>query len=152
MRELPVMICVANPEDSESADQVYSEIEQGLEESSASECYRLDRRQGVAAAIEFVTILGRVADIASIAALLWMAYDKVMARRRSRQRESFLYVAVDPEKGLHWSLGKDFTDKDVFIKDFTAKVTSHVQQDEHGRPSRTFTAEVRGSGMWIRTR
>lgn len=148
MKELPLMITVANAENSQMADEVYANIERQLEDFPNAECYRLEGGPNTRAAIDFVAVLSIASGIASIASLVWTAYD-FMRKRHKRTADSFLYVVLDPSKGIEWRLGKDILDREVFIKDFEAKVRAYVGNGE-GQASQTFISEVRASELWIR--
>lgn len=120
-----LMISVVNGGYSE-AENVYEEISSNL--PATADDYCLDPRGGIsAAAIDYVAVLNAAASVATIAGLLWKAYEKWIAPRHDR---GSLYICIDPKKDLQWMLGETFKDKDSFVADFTHKVEAYIQTDE----------------------
>jgi hypothetical protein len=122
---LGLMISVANGAYAE-AENVYEEISSNL--PAATDDYCLDSRGGITgAAVDYVVLLSVVGSVASVASLLWQAYEKWIAPRHDR---GSLYICIDPKKDLQWMLGEAFKDKDSFVADFTHKVEAYIETDE----------------------
>jgi hypothetical protein len=104
------------------------------------------------------TIVAAIADVVGIASFLWLLYEKViMPRRREEQvhdaytiptENEGLYISIDPEKGLQWFLGKDYTDREAFITDFQVKFSEYHQTDEANEKFDGIAADIRISGLW----
>jgi hypothetical protein len=105
------------------------------------------------AAFDFVIVLSVVASIASIVALLWMAYEKFLAPKKSSQSDNAgLHIIIQKPDGsvVDFGIGSEYNDKDIFIQDFTASVRQiHESEDDLGFYARS-EAEIKCTDMWIR--
>jgi hypothetical protein len=146
-KQLALKISVANPTCGFEVSEVYDELENEL---LNAEVYRLESTKVTFVAIEFVAILGDVGSVASIAAFLFYIYDtRIRPKKRNQKDTCGLYIAIDPENGLQWWLGKDFLNKTEFIKDFTMKVEKYLNTDRSGTVYEQIKVEVSGKD-WIR--
>ena len=107
---LMLKISVANPPRSEEVDDVYEAIENKVE---GAECYRLNVSGVTAAAIEFLLILSSVANVATIAGLLYQIW-------KDHKEKGQLYVAVDPDRDVQIMIS-DRT-SEVEIEEFQRKI------------------------------
>ena len=102
------------------------------------------------AAIDWI-IIAQIADVLGIASALWLVYDEIIRPlKRGKDDDQGLYVAIDPEHGLQWFLGKDFKDREVFVKDFVAKVTEYQRTDDAGRVFTETIREIQVSEVWVK--
>jgi hypothetical protein len=107
-----------------------------------------------AAALEIMVILSAAGSVASIAALLWMAYDKFIAPKKSRdQDDGGIYIAIRRPDGtlVDFWIGNTHRDRQIFIKQFTTKVSS-IQKEDDPEFWTASVADVEKSGDWVRIR
>ena len=102
-----------------------------------------------AAAFDYMLILGVAGSVASIAALLWMAYDKFIAPKKPPESDAGLYIGIRKPDGSAFEcwVGRDHVDKDIFIEDFSAKVNEIHKSDEDLEFHAEVEAEIRHT--WI---
>jgi hypothetical protein len=141
-------MAVANPTPEIDVAEVYGEIEKSF---SGAAIYRLDSSKVSAAAIEIVVLLSVVGSIASVASLLWQVYDHTVGRKKKPTDDCGLYIAIVPEKGLHWWVGKEFLSLEDFQRDFTVKVERYLQTDDAQRIFERLGCEV-STDIWIHRR
>ncbi|MHC4239299.1 MAG: hypothetical protein ACYSUC_06025 [Planctomycetota bacterium] len=105
-----------------------------------------------AAAFDIMLVLGAAGSVASLAALLWTAYDKFIAPKKSQDTDSAgIYIGIrNPDDSVtdFW-LGNTHKRREIFVKEFELKVTSIREQDDQGFWEESVT-EVRESETWIR--
>lgn len=120
-----IQMSLANVGDLARSEEVYDFIERNAADVKS---YVLDasRVKGrIVAAIEYVLILGVVGSVASIASLLWMAYDKFIGNiKKNSDDTAGLYIAIQDPDGTvtHFWLGNEYKDRDIFIEKFTESV------------------------------
>lgn len=123
-----------------------------LQAFAHADYYHLEPPKGghFGAAIDWI-IIAQIADVLGIASALWLVYDEIIRPlKRSKDDEQGLYVAIDPQRGLQWFLGKDFKDREVFIRDFVAKVTEYQRTDDAGHVLTETVREIQASEMWVK--
>jgi hypothetical protein len=145
-KNLALKISVANPVAGLKVSEVYDELEKVLPRADS---YRLDSSKVSAAAIEFLTVLYVTGSVTSIAGLLWYVYDSKIRPKKAKGNDCGLYIAIDPERGLHWHLGKDFNKKTAFVDDFTLRVDRFLASDRSGEVYAKAKYEL-SLGVWIR--
>ena len=129
---IAIQISVANVGSLIKPEELYDFIERNTADVKS---YYLDasRAKGhVLAAIEYVMILSAVGSVASIASLLWMAYDKFIAeKKRNPDDTAGLYIAIEHPDGTLYQfwLGNEYKDRELFIEEFTEKMES-LRDDE----------------------
>lgn len=104
-----------------------------------------------AAALELILILGAAGSVASIAALLWMAYDKFIALKKRRDEDDGgIYIAIRRPDGsiVDFWIGNTHRDREVFIEEFTTKVSAIQKKDDSEFWAAT-VAEVEKSAIWV---
>ena len=78
-----------------------------------------------AGAFDLMLILGAAGSIASLAALLWMTYEKFIAPKKSSNTpDAGIYIGITKPDGTvtdFW-IGRDYMDKDIFIQDFDRSI------------------------------
>lgn len=103
-----------------------------------------------AAAFDLMLILGAAGSVASIAALLWMAYAKFIGPEKSQyQDDGGIYIVILRPDGtvIDFWIGNTHRDREVFIKEFTKKVSA-IQKEDDPEFWATIVAEVEKSGIW----
>lgn len=105
-----------------------------------------------AAAFDIMLVLSAAGSVASLAALLWMAYDKFIAPKKTRDTDSAgIYIGIrNPDDSVtdFW-IGNTHRRREIFLKEFELKVTSIREQDDQSFCEESVT-EVRESETWIR--
>jgi len=126
-----------------------------VEESDGYEVYKLAPAKPGSirgAAFDIMLIFYAAGSVASIAALLWMAYDKFIAPKKSKETDSAgIYIGIrnqDDSVTDFW-IGNTHKRREIFVKEFELKVTSIREQDDQGFWEESVT-EVRESETWIR--
>jgi hypothetical protein len=76
---IPIKIALANLGGSVDVDEIYQYIESN---SNDLETYELDSSKVTAAAIDYIAILNAAGSVASLASLLWMAYEKYILPKK----------------------------------------------------------------------
>jgi len=94
-------------------------------------------------------IIAYIADVAGIASAIWLVYEKVKDRNKNKEGIKGIYVDIDSEHGLHWLIGKDIKDKEIFIKDFTAKVSLFKASDHAGVLFERKVMQIKTGGVWV---
>ncbi|OFW14930.1 MAG: hypothetical protein A3F69_03765 [Acidobacteria bacterium RIFCSPLOWO2_12_FULL_66_10] len=145
--KLALKIAGTNLGDAELADLLGRRL---IETFRDSRVYHLEPREGirVKAAIDWI-ILSRVADVAGIASLLWLLFEKVIRPRKTMENQMGLLVAIDQERGLQWLLGQDLSEREAFISDFVSKVSEFQCTERAQVVFRETTADLETSDIWI---
>ncbi len=88
---------------------------------------RLPRMDGQprADAFQWTVVLGSVGSVASIASLLWQAYDKFIAPKKAGERSAGIIVQITPTPGhpVQFWIGGTHNDRGAFIAEFKEQVT-----------------------------
>jgi hypothetical protein len=105
-----------------------------------------------ASKVDLTLVLGAVGSVASIASLLWTAYERFIApKKTSQQDDGGIYIVINRPDGTTETFGIGNTEKDreVFVSRFSKKITEIRDADD---PSfwREAVAEIEESGIWIR--
>lgn len=103
------------------------------------------------AAFDYMLILRAAGSVASLARLLWMAYDKFIAPTKTPESDAGLYIGIRRPDGSVFDcrVGRDHANKDIFIEDFSAKVNRIHEADEDLEFYAKAEAEIRHTGIWI---
>ncbi len=152
MNPVAIQMAVANAGGSVDPAEVYAFVE---DEATNIETYvPVHPPTGVirAAAVDFVFVLNVAGSIASLAFILWRAYEKFIAPRRAANSDTGLIRMIRTDDGSLTSfwIGNKYRDRDLFIEEFAAKVeaTRHAEADD--KATERMVAEVRFSGQWMR--
>jgi hypothetical protein len=146
---IPLKITSANLFDTAKADEVGERL---LQAFSGADVYHLEPPKGrhFKAAIDWI-VIAQIADVLGIASALWLVYDEIIRPlKHGKEDDKGLYVVIDPEHGLEWFLGKDFKDRELFMKDFVAKVTQYQRTDDSGRILTETVTEVQADEIWVK--
>ncbi len=152
MKPVAIELAVVNAAGRVQPEGVYTFIEAAAEDI---ETYILaPPPPGVirAAAVDFVLILGVAGSIASLASILWLAYDKLIAPQKPRNGNAGLVLMLRGDDGSLNSLwiGNQYRDRDLFIQKFTAKVEAARNAGSNGASTERVVNQVKFSGHWVR--
>jgi hypothetical protein len=108
-----------------------------------------------AAALDWQAVLGTGADLVAYATVLWAAYERFVKPRlgkRDEGHEPFLFVSVRRADGTfaQFSLGREYDDQDVFIDQFSNRVSELRSGD--GESDEEVLSEVSHQQEWVRIR
>jgi hypothetical protein len=126
MKPIAIQMALANVGDSVDAAAVYAFIEA---ETDGIETYipappppGMSRK----AAVDFALVLTDAAQISTLAYVLWQAYDRFIAPRKSPKDDAGIYLVIPTDHGALMELwiGNQYRDRDLFVKEFTVKVES----------------------------
>lgn len=105
-----------------------------------------------AAALDWNLIIQMGGSVASIATLLWMAYDRFIAPKKKLPKDDAgIYIAIRRPDGTvkdFW-IGKNYVTEEAFVQDFTQTIDDIRANDPIGF-WREAVAEVRESETWVR--
>jgi hypothetical protein len=144
---VPIKIALANVGDLADPGEIFKFIETG---STDLETYELDGSKVTAAAIDYLAILSAVGSVASVASLLWMAYEKFIASRKRPESDAGLYIVISLTEHEHiefW-IGKTHKDREKFIKEFTVKVTAFRKTRQAQKELEEMKRDIARSGVW----
>ena len=114
--------------------------------------YKFEPKGLAAAAIDYVLILGIVGSTASIASLLWIAYEKFIgSKKRDKADSAGLFISLDVEGGsdfMFW-IGKDYVDKELFIRIFSKKLAEFKETNRASEVYKETLEEIGNSENWI---
>jgi len=109
-------------------------------------------REGVFGVVLDWAIITYISDIAGIASAIWLVYENVKNRNKNKEGIKGIYVDIDSEHGLHWLIGKDIKDKDIFINDFTERVSKFQASDSAGVMFERKVTQIKTRGVWVHKR
>jgi len=144
---IAIKIALANLSDEIDTEEIYQYIESN---SNDLETYQLDSTKVTAAAIDYIAILSIVGSIASTASLLWMAYEKFIARKRQKNSDAGIYIVIhlSEKERIEFWIGKTHNDKDQFINEFTFRVTEFSKSKKSKKKFNEIKKDITHSGVW----
>ncbi len=151
MREVAVGIALANLSGRVQPEQVYSFIES---KAGGVQTYQLVPPPGavVKAVIDYYMILSVGGSAASIAAVLWMAYDRFIAPTKTDSSDAGIVVLLRKDDGTsdQFWIGKTDDCQSVFVENFSHKVETIRHADGDGESDERIVDEVRRDRLWVR--
>ena len=149
---VPLQMALANVNQRVDLDEIYGFIESHADNIQTFWLDPEKTRGGlVAAAIEYIVLLSAVGSVASIAALLWMAYDKFIGQKKtSNEDDAGLYISVQHPDGTRYNfwLGKEYKDRDIFIEEFTEKVEELQEHPDTPAKTEELMASIVHDDLW----
>ena len=99
---------------------------------SGIEILKSSRGPNIKNALDFQALINIGADLASIASVIWMAYDKFIKPKKQEDKsknEPFLYIQIKSgnDKFVQFAIGKEYKDKDIFINSFVDKTQQIIE-------------------------
>ena len=152
MKQVAIGIALANTHGSVDAEQVFSFIESY---NGDFQTYRLaPPRPGSirAAALDYMLLLNIASSAASIASLLWMAYDKFIAPKKNKDDSAGMVVIIRKDDGTNEQFWIGHTDKskEIFIQTFSARVDNIRHSQLSGQSTEHANEELKIESLWIR--
>lgn len=105
------------------------------------------------AAFDYVLWLNMAGSAASIAALLWTAYDRFIAPKvKKGEEDAHIHVGIHKPDGsaVEYRIDNLQGDKEVVILDFEATVSEVQRAPGARKATEQAEFEVKCSGMWVR--
>lgn len=147
--KIPIGLSVANLGDSVETRRIYEFI---AEVDSGYQAYALRSRGGkAAAALDFYVLLSAIGSVASLAGILWMAYDRFIAPRRSHgQDQAGFYIAIRRPDGTVIDLWLRGQPRDEFIQQFEITIDEACGNTDFRVEYERTVAELEQSGNWVK--
>jgi hypothetical protein len=148
--KIPIGITVADCEGEVDAQQVYRFVAGEVTGATAYEFQPL----GIGgAAVDWYLVLGAVASVTSIANVLWMAYDRFIAPKKTRVRNSAcLQIIVQRGDGtVNLTLGEGVLTKQAFIEQLEA-IVAEAKKPELRLGHAAKIQELEDSDLWLKIR
>lgn len=119
---------------------------------SGCRAYELRPRGGIcAAALDMYLLLSAFGSVASIASLLWMAYDRFIApKRESGGDQAGIYIAIRRPDGTVIDLWMHGQSKEDFIREFELIIDEARTKTEFYIEYEQTIAELERSESWVR--
>lgn len=152
MKQIAIGIALANTHGAVDAEQVFSFIESHKDDF---ETYKLALpRPGTirAAALDYMLLLNIAGSAASLASILWMAYDKFIAPKKDKNESAGIVVIIRKNDGTNEQFWIGHTDKtkEIFIKSFSEKVETVRRSELPGESTERAIEELKTESIWIR--
>jgi hypothetical protein len=72
-------------------------------------------------AVDFALVLNTAGSISSLAAIVWLAYDKFIAPRKAPNDDAGIYLVIPTGDGpLEFWVGNQYRDRKFLVEEFTA--------------------------------
>jgi hypothetical protein len=152
MKNVAIGLALANTRDTVDPEEVFSFIEN---QSSNLETYEMSPpAPGMvrAAAIDYMLLLNIAGSIASIASILWMAYDKFIAPKKNKNDNAGIVIIIRKDDGTNeqfW-IGNTDKSKEVFIETFTQKIETIRHSKVSGESTERINKELSVQSIWTR--
>ena len=152
MKPVAVQLAVANILDRVEPEEVYAFIEtegEGIVTYAAAPPPP-GSIQNVAC--DFMLVLSAAGSVASLASLLWLAYEKFIAGKKTERPNAGIVLTIPRDDGppVTFWIGHQHKDRDLFVRDFTARVDAIRESNEGGKSTEQVSVEVKFAGRWIR--
>jgi hypothetical protein len=154
---MPIYVAVANAPDSVDEKALFRFVETSPEDFRSYAFAPAPNGHSRKAAFDYVLLLDAAGSAASIAALLWMAFDKFIAPKLSRTAQdegAHIHIGIRKPDGtaVEFRIDNLQADKEVVISDFVATVSQWYETPGAVEAAAKVEAEIKHSGMWIRRR
>jgi hypothetical protein len=152
MKQVAVGIALANTHGSVDTEQVLSFIESN---NGDFQTYKLaPPRPGSirAVALDYMLLLNIASSAASIASLLWMAYDKFIEPKKNKDDSAGIIVIIRKDDGTNeqfW-IGHTEKSKEIFIQTFSESVDNIRHSQIPGQSTEQAKEELKIDSLWIR--
>jgi predicted nucleotidyltransferase len=149
---VPLQVSLANVHQKVKPEGIYSFIETHADNIQT---FWLDpekvRARRICAAIEYLIVLGAIGSVASIASLLWAAYEKFIGqRKKSKDDDAGLYISIEHPDGTRYNfwIGKEYKDREIFIQEFTKKVEEVREHPDTPMKTKEVISKIIHEDIW----
>jgi hypothetical protein len=152
MKNVAIGLALANTRGAVDLEEVFSFIEN---QSSNLETYEMSPPapgMARAAAIDYMLLLNIAGSVASIASILWMAYDKFIAPKKNKNDNAGIVIIIRKDDGTNeqfW-IGNTDKSKEVFIETFTQKIETIRHSKVSGESTERINKELSVQSIWTR--
>jgi hypothetical protein len=152
MKNIAIGLALANTRGTVDSEVVFSFIENQASNVETYEMSPPPPGMARAAAIDFIVLLGIVGSVASIASILWMAYDKFIAPKKNKDDNAGIVIIIrkDDHTNEQFWIGNTDKSKDVFIETFTQKVETIRHSKVPGESTERINEELSVQSIWTR--
>jgi hypothetical protein len=154
MKQISVGIALANTHGSVDTEQFYSFIES---QKGDFETYnRAMPPPGsisvYATALDYMVLLNIAGSAASIASILWMAYEKFIVPKKKKDDNAGIVVIIQKDNGMsdQFWIGNTDKSKEIFIQSFSHKVNKIRNSELPGESTSHTNDKLRIESLWIR--
>lgn len=151
MKKVAIGVALANTSQAVDPEQVYSFIEAQSQDVETYELAPPPPGSIRAAALDYMLLLSIAGSAASIASILWMAYEKFIASKKNND-SSGIVVVIRKDDGTNDQFWIGHTDKsrEVFVQTFTKKVETIRRSKATGESTERVNEELSVNSMWTR--
>jgi len=149
-KEIAIGISVADCGNQVDAQQVYDLIASG---ATGATVYEFKPTGIAGAAVDLYLVVSAVGSVASIANVLWMAYDRFIAPKKPRMRDSAcLQIIVQRGDGtINLTLGENVSTKQAFIEQLKG-IVADAEKPELRLNHAAKIRELEESDLWVKIR
>jgi hypothetical protein len=154
MKQVSFGIALANTHGSVDTEQFYSFIES---QKGDFETYnRAMPPPGsisvYAAALDYMVLLNIAGSAASIASILWMAYEKFIVPTKKKDDDSGIVVIIRKDNGItdQFWIGNTDKSKEIFIQNFSHKIDNIRNSEVPGESTSHTNEKLSYESIWIR--
>lgn len=146
--KIPIGITLANCGGEVDAQEVYRFV---AGEVTGATAYEFKPMGIVGAAVDLYLVLGAVASVTSIANVLWMAYDRFIAPKKTRVRDSAsLQIIIQlGDVKVNLTLGEGVSTKQAFIEELEA-IVADAKKPEQRSGHASMIQELEESDLWLK--
>ena len=145
--KIPIGITLADGGDEVDAHELYRFV---TGEVTGATVYEFKPTGIAAAAIDLYIVLGAVASVASIANVLWMAYDRFIASKRPKVGSACIHIIVQSGDGIvSVTLGEDVLTRQALIEQLEA-IVAEARKPELRPGHVAKVRELEESESWVR--
>jgi hypothetical protein len=152
MKPIAIQIALANTHGTVSPEEVYRFIEG--QDGDFTAYQRRPPAPGVVegAAVDYALVLGVTGSVASLASLLWRAYDKFIAPKKSDKDSAGIVIILQRDDGTssQFWIGNMQKGQDMFMKEFSKTLEAVRSSDREGNSTERLVAKLQQRELWIR--
>src|SRR5438132_6243145 len=149
-KEIGIGMSVASCGNQVDAQQVYDFVASGATGATVYEF----KPSGIAgAAVDSYLVLSAVASVTSIANILWMAYDRFIAPKKPRARDS-AYLQIIVQRGnetINLTLGENVSTQQALVEQLKA-IVADAEKPELRLNHAAKIRELEESDLWVKIR
>ncbi|MFA5386010.1 MAG: hypothetical protein WC364_15370 [Eubacteriales bacterium] len=152
MKNVAIGLALANTKGTISPEEVLTFIENQASDIETYEMSPPSPGMARAAAIDFMLLLNTAGSAASIASILWLAYDKFIAPKKDKKDNAGIVVIIrkDDHTNEQFWIGNTDKSKDVFIETFTEKIETIRHSKLSGESTERINKELSVKTIWTR--
>jgi hypothetical protein len=151
MNKVSIGIALANTHKLVDAEQVYSFIES---QEGDFETFKLMPPPGriFAAGLDYMLLVNIAGSAASIASILWMAYEKFIVPNKKKDDNAGIFIIIQKDNGMseQFWIGNTEKSKDIFIQNFSHQIEKIINSEIPGESTSRTNDKLRIDSLWVR--